>query len=389
MGRIGVGLAGLAVIVVLAAVPGVAQPVGPALQTNTFTAGIQGAPAVSSAAGSGDFVVVWESFGQDGDYIGIVGRRYAANGVAQGGEFPANSFTVGPQSVPDVSVGADGSFVVVWQGYGPGGDDGDVFARRFASNGSAQGGEFQVNDPVAGSYEGAAAVATTASGFVVVWDDYADVFARRFDSAGAPLGAPFQVNLPSQGFQGSADVAATADGGFVIAWEDGYFDQPGADGAGYGVFARRYDAAGDPAAMPFQVNSTSAGDQYGVAVSAPPSGGFVVVWQSFDEAAPDPAIVGRRFDTTGTALGDDFRVNPPAAEAADDPDVAADQYGDFVVVWSAPADLGAATTVMERRFTGAGTPLAGATPVNVAPTPLQTTTPNQQGRPAVSSAADG
>ena len=71
----------------------------------------------------------------------------------------------GPQSAPDVSVGGDGSFVVVWQGYGEGSDYSDVFARRFASNGTPQGDEFQVNAPVAaGSSDGAAAVAATASG---------------------------------------------------------------------------------------------------------------------------------------------------------------------------------------------------------------------------------
>src|SRR5436190_7825159 len=104
----------------------------------------------------------------------------------------------------DVSAASDGTFVAVWQAEGS--DDSDIFARRFASDGTPQGGEFQVNAPVVDSYEGAAAVADTASGFVVVWDDYEDVFARRFDSSGTALGGPFQVNTNALGFQGSADV---------------------------------------------------------------------------------------------------------------------------------------------------------------------------------------
>ncbi len=143
-----------------------------------------------SSAPSGNFVVVWQSIDQDGDYIGIFGQRYNADGTIRKGEFPANSFTAGEQSTPDVSVGGDGSFVVVWQGYGPNGDYGDVFARRFTSAGAPPGSEFQVNAPARGSYEGAAAVADVTSGFVVVWDDYDDVFARRFDATGAPLGTP-------------------------------------------------------------------------------------------------------------------------------------------------------------------------------------------------------
>ena len=214
-------------------------------------------------------------------------------------------------------------------------------------------------------------MAATSSGFVVVWDDYEDVFARRFDTAGAPLGDPFQVNTATFGFQGSADVAATADGGFVVAWEDGNFDAPGEDGSGYGVFARRYDAVGNASGMQFQVNTTTAGDQYSVAVTAPPSGGFIVVWQSFDPDAvsQDAAVLGQRFDGGGATMGSEFRANAAPSDEADHPQVASDQFGNFVVVWSAPNALGASTTVMERRFEGAGTPLAGPTPVNVLPTP--------------------
>jgi hypothetical protein len=390
MTRVAVGLAALAMWCLLSAPPGSAQPAGSAFRVNTFTAGAQGAPAVSSDGGSGDFVVVWESVEQDGDYLGIFGKRYLANGSAQGAEFRANAYTPGPQALPDVSAAGDGGFVVVWQGYGDGGDYGDVFARRFAGSGTPQGGEFQVNEPVAGSYEGAAAVASTASGFVVVWDDYEDVFARRFDSLGAPLGDPFQVNTATLGFQGSADVAGTADGGFVVAWEDGYFDAPGTDGSGYGIFARRYDAAGSPTGTPFQVNATTAGDQYAVAVGAPASGGFVVVWQSYGhDAGGDAAVFGRRFDGNGAALGAEFRVNPEPSQEANAPDVAADALGNFVVVWSAPPSPGAAMTVLERRFAGAGTPLADATPVNVAPTPAATASPGAQIGPVVGSAADG
>ena len=390
-------LAGLTATLLLAVGRSDAQAVGNAVQTNTYTSLTQGAPAVSSAP-AGNFVVVWESFGQDGDYTGVFGRRYAADGTP-GSEFPATAFTEGPQSAPDVSVGGDGSFVVVWQGYGPGSDYSDVFARRFANTGAAQGNEVQVNEPVDGSFEGAPKVAATSSGFVVVWDDYEDVFARRFDTAGAPLGDPFQVNTATLGFQGSADVAATVDGGFVVAWEDGYFDAPGEDGSGYGVFARRYDAAGNASGMQFQVNTTTFGDQYFVSVTAPPSGGFIVVWQSFvgpdfdPEVVPTPvedaAIYGQRFDAGGATMGAEFRANAAPSDEADHPHVAGDQFGNFVVVWSAPNALGASTTVMERRFEGAGTPLAGPTPVNVLPTPAPTGMSALQGLPVVSAASDG
>ena len=375
-----------------------AQPVGSAFQVNTFTTGLQGAPALGSAA-NGGFVIVWESFGQDGDDIGVFGQRYDANGVKQFGEFQANVYTSGPQAAPDIGVAGDGSFVVVWQGYGgePDSDNGDVFARRFPAAGGMPGAEFQVNvnDAAAPSYEGAAAIAATTSGFVVVWDDYEDVFARRLDSAGAPLGAPFPVNTTTTGFQGSADVAGTADGGFVIAWEDGYFAGDGADGAGYGVFAQRFDAAGNTAGGEFQINTTTLGDQYAVSLAPSAGGGFVVVWQSYAHDGADSAVFGQRFGAAGAKLGGEFRANPSPSDYGEQPRVASDQTGDFVVVWSAPPPPtapGSATPpsltpsptpipILARRYDASGTPIGSLGVVNGGN--------NNQFEPAVAAAPDG
>ena len=53
---------------------------GTELQVNVFTADNQEAPLLTCDAG-GSFVVVGQSRGQDGDYLGIFGRRYDANGA--------------------------------------------------------------------------------------------------------------------------------------------------------------------------------------------------------------------------------------------------------------------------------------------------------------------
>ncbi|MDX2171429.1 MAG: hypothetical protein SF182_30470 [Deltaproteobacteria bacterium] len=369
--------------------PAGAQPLGTPFPVNTYTAGLQGAPAIG-ADDQGNFVIAWESFGQDGDYIGIFAQRFLADGSKSGAELPVNDYVTGPQAAPDVAVGGDGRFVVVWQGYGDGGDSGDVWARPFSSAGVADGPEFQVNDPVAAIYEGAASVAALTDGFVVVWDDYEDVFARRLDAAGRPLGDPFQVNTSKTfGFQGSAAVAPTGDGGFVIAWEDGYFYGDGYDGAGYGIFAKRYDADGVQEADEFQVNSTVLGDQYGAAVAPAAGDGFVVVWQSYSHAGSDAAVFGQRFGDGHAPAGGEFRVNPAPAEYGDQPRVAADAAGDFVVVWSAPLTPAPPTpfatppaaAILARRFNAGATPLAGSTPVAAS---LQ-----NQVEPAVAAVPDG
>jgi hypothetical protein len=63
--------------------------------------------------GDGGFVVVWQSFGQDGEYQGVFTRRFS--GSQGGGEFQVNLVTQLHQFQPlVVDVGADG-FMVVWE----------------------------------------------------------------------------------------------------------------------------------------------------------------------------------------------------------------------------------------------------------------------------------
>jgi hypothetical protein len=51
------------------------MPVGPEFRVNAFTTGLQGYSSVA-AGSAGNFVVVWQSYGQDGSSYGIYSQRY-------------------------------------------------------------------------------------------------------------------------------------------------------------------------------------------------------------------------------------------------------------------------------------------------------------------------
>lgn len=119
-------------------------PFGSEFQVNTYTTAYQHRPAVASDS-SGNFVVGWTSSGQDGDGDGVFGQRFASGGAALGSEFQVNTYTTGSQFQPAVASDSAGNFVVVWQSYGQDGYGGGVFGQRFASGGAPLGSEFQAN----------------------------------------------------------------------------------------------------------------------------------------------------------------------------------------------------------------------------------------------------
>lgn len=112
-----------------------AAPIGGEFQVNTYTSSDQSAPAIATDA-DGNYVVTWQSNGQDGSGWGVYGQRYDASGAAVGGEFLVNSFTDGDQSAPAVAMSVDGDFVVTWQSNGQDGSGDGVYAQRYQSENS-------------------------------------------------------------------------------------------------------------------------------------------------------------------------------------------------------------------------------------------------------------
>ena len=100
-------LAGLALLAFLpSAVSG--QVAGTEFQVNTHTTSFQKSPA-AAADGNGDFVVVWQSLGQDGSSYGVFGQRFNAAGFRRGSEFQANTYVTSYQSRPAVASDGNGN----------------------------------------------------------------------------------------------------------------------------------------------------------------------------------------------------------------------------------------------------------------------------------------
>jgi hypothetical protein len=325
-------------------------PLGPEFRINVFTTSNQFGPRVAANA-AGNFVVVWTSAGgQDGSGDGVFGRAYDAAGNAASGEFQVNAYTPSNQLAPSVSVDPAGHIVAVWASDGPDGSFLGVRGRRFDASGTALSDEFPVNTFTTAT-QAAPSVATHADGtFVVSWtslfqDGSAEaVIGRRFDAGGAALGGEFQVNTHTPLAQDAPQVAALGGGAFAVVW------QSTPDGNVRGIFARRFDALGNPAGGEFQVNTFTTDAQQFPDIAADPSGGFTVVWESWTQDGSQAGVFGRSFDAAGTPTDVEFRVNTYTLYSQRVPAVAADADGRFVVAWHRDYQDGDRFAVRAQRY---------------------------------------
>ena len=302
---------------------------GGEFQVNTFSTAFQGYPSVASVP-TGEFIVAWDSLGQDGNMLGVYAQRFNATGAPVAPEFRVNTYTTDTQADSSVAADAAGNFVVVWTSYGQSGQSG-IFGQRYDASGSAAGPEFQV-DSFTGGYQYVPRVAKDGAGnFVVVWMSYdqdgdqTGVFGQRYDAGGVAQGAEFPINTYTTGRQASPRIAADGAGNFVVVWTSSQ------DGSGVGIVGRRFNAAGEPQGPEFIVNSVTTGLQSTPDVAFDSSGAFVVVWTTDD--ADDRGVVGRRFSAAGLAQGPEFPLNTFTAGLQVQPRVAATTHRGFVGAW--------------------------------------------------------
>jgi hypothetical protein len=324
-------------------------PLGAQFQVNTSTLLDQQLPAVAEAS-DGRFVVVWESDYEYADHnASIQGQRFGSDGAAQGAQFQVNSSTPGEQERPAVATAADGRFVVAWQSTISVGTDTSFWSvqgQRYASDGSAQGAPFQVNTYTTNTQNDASVAAAADGDFVVVWTSVgssgtdtssSSIHGQRYASNGSPQGAEFQVNTFTSGFQNEPFAAASPDGDFVVVWTAAPGSSAGTDTHETSVQGQRYSADGSPQGGQFQVNTYTTGLQQRPAVAADPDGGFLVAWVN-DKAFPsDPgvySIQARRYAPDGSAVSAQFQVNTYSTGRLTTPSVAAAGDGGFVVVWT-------------------------------------------------------
>jgi hypothetical protein len=88
-------------------------------------------PAIDVDA-AGNFVVAWNAYNNG---YQVVTRAFDSSGAPQGGEAVVNGPTIvyGGAGGPDVALGSDGHFVVVWTGYDTTSQDFEIFGRRVAN----------------------------------------------------------------------------------------------------------------------------------------------------------------------------------------------------------------------------------------------------------------
>ena len=286
------------------------------------------------------FTVVWHSApnlidpwgGQDGNGAGVFARQFSFDGTPLTDEFQVNTYWMNWQAYPDIATFPNGDFIIVWQSWEQDGDNYGIYGQRFTLDCTPIGEEFQINTITEGCQGFSPKVETDAEGnFIVVWasginTETYDIYARYFNYNGVPQSDEFLVNSYTEGFQGWPSIAINNKGNFLIAWQSKY-----QDGTDYSIYGQLFNSDCYPIGDEFQINPPNLAIQYAPYVEAL-SERFIVVWSSKNQNDSwDFDVFARLYDQNCLPISEVFQVNT-FTSGDHSTGICSDEEGNFTIV---------------------------------------------------------
>jgi Ca2+-binding RTX toxin-like protein len=187
---------------------------------NTTTKGHQQNVALHALKG-GSVLAVWEDdsrTGADTSSWAIRGQLFNADGSKRGEEFLINTGTSGNQRDPQVSLLADGRFVVVWEDA----TQHQIRARVFSAEGVGLGNDFQVSTALTSGSPSPSVAALSNGGFAVAYEtEDRDIVVQAFSASIERAGAEVAVHTPGM-VDGNDPVIVAMSGQYAVYFEDWY-----------------------------------------------------------------------------------------------------------------------------------------------------------------------
>jgi len=278
--------------------------------------------------------------------------------------------TLNFQINPAVTTLTNGNVVIVWGSYNQAGPNSllDVYGQILSPAGQKIGAEFLINQFITYNQRTPTVAALANGGFVVAWVSEqervvgvpnatlatpsqmaypsVDIYARLYDANGNPQSDEFLVNTDSNPCANPA-VAAGSDGGFVVAWDAK--DMTSRTNS-LDIYARSFTSAGPGSGSTVvRVNTYLYGDQYAPRISSLGTD-YLITWTSLAQDGSREGVYAQFLRGNGSEFGGEFRVNTTTISSQMQPAVASDGVSQFLVVWTSYTGLANGFDLFAQRY---------------------------------------
>ena len=327
-------------------------------QINSYTTNYQ--RNISLATDGFNYLVTWQSYGQDESYEGIYGQLFNSNGNKIGTEIHISTYTSYDQRIPyTASNGVN--YMVTWHSDQQDGSGYGIYGQLLDLNGNKIGAEFQINTTTYESQSNSD-IATDGVNYFIAWQSYRQdgsyqgVYGQFYDSTANKIGSEFQINTYTHNAQCDPSIACNGNN-FLVTWHS-----ETQDGSSYGIYGQLLDLNGNKIGAEFQINSYTTNDQKYPSIAANGSNYFVT-WYSLYQDGNNRGIFGQLYDSEGNPAGSEFQINSYTANAQDYP-VIASNGNNFLVSWHSYLQDGSGKGVYGQFYDSNGTKIGSEFQIN-------------------------
>jgi hypothetical protein len=258
--------------------------------------------AIAYSAGDNQYLVVWEEYIQ-GEGYNIRGRRIGSDGSFQGGVFDIAA-TAATESRPAVSYSSlTKEFLVAYMH-----DASSIYsikARRVTGMAVVQPTIINISEVGTSAHTPSAAYNTSAHDWLVVWekatDQGSDIYAQLIETNGSLIGSNYAINADVSTQEDTRVEYNSAANKYLVVW------QASAD-SGYEIRGQVLSTGGGLSGGDILISS-GPDREYNPALSAGSgSTSFLVTFN--DERQTDSDLFGQRFDASLALVGGNFPVAP-------------------------------------------------------------------------------
>ncbi|MBI5412162.1 hypothetical protein HZA43_03220 [Candidatus Peregrinibacteria bacterium] len=305
--------------------------------------GVVGSPDIAVNQTTHKSIVVWHEKGQT-DYD-VYAARLDSQGALIGSSFMVNGYRKDDQKFPRIAMNAAGDFVVVWQSYGEDGSAAGVYGQKFTANGEKSRSEFRVNTTLDNNQMLPDVAMNAAGDFIVVWKSESKkdsgINAQSYDAEGASVGKEFAIVKDETGKKDvkvlttNPAVSMSETGEAIVVWQV-------SRGSGSEIHGRALNAQGQGLGGETLISAIASGSKsMRPRVTSMPQKQFMVVWE--EETTKEKvrnivfqrdSIQGQVLDAQGNKIGANVEIFAPALTHEQAPDIAATPKG-AMVVWQA------------------------------------------------------
>jgi len=324
-------------------------PIGRARRINQYKNNDQKEPQIAMDK-EGNFVIVWQSYGQDGNKSGIYGQRFTVSGKKVGSEFKVNTYILGGQTNPSIAMSEDGDFIVTWVSEKQDKTAKSIFAQKFDKNGKKIKKEFQINSKKHGTQINPRVSIDKKKNFLIVWQGQRgrgdwDIYGKTFEWDKENIekedeeSKDILINTKKGLDQKNANVISVEEKKFMVIWENTSFHKILKESKIQNIKGQIiYN--GKKSGKELEITESIFGHQREANIIKTEQNGAIitmVVWQNFNKFKDEKGwqIMGKVLNKTGKSVSKIINVSEEeGGEWHKTPAIGTSKKGAVNIVWS-------------------------------------------------------